>query len=193
MSWKITSDPDHTHEKLLNVARIGARGDFTMAVGTAATVPEGGGTTVFPVTVARSTTSFERIVLSAEALPAGMSATFSAPSLYGFDGVSATMSVTVPSGTVEGVYQFKVVGKEHGNTHFTIASVVVNNDPPVASPPTVDASARGVIGATTVPARVVWPAAVDASAIAGYEIQGSVDGGAWGASSCRKRRASGRR
>jgi hypothetical protein len=32
----------------------------------------------------------------------------------------------------------------------------------------------------TVPARVVWAAAVDPSPIAGYELQSSVDGGPWG-------------
>jgi subtilisin family serine protease len=180
LNWKVTSDPDATHEKLLNVARLGARGDFTMAVGSAATVPEVGGTTTFPVTATRSTTSFERIVLSAEALPAGVTATFSTPSLYGFDGVPAAMSVTVPRGTAQGSYQFKVVGTEHGIAHFTIATVVVNNDPPVASPPTVDAVVRGIIGAATVPARIVWPAAADVSPIVGYEVQASVDGGAWG-------------
>jgi hypothetical protein len=181
-NWKVTSDPDRTHEKLVNVARIGARGDFTMAVGTGASVPEGGGTAVFPVAVSRSTTSFERIVLTAEVLPAGITAAFSTASLYGFDGVAATMTVTVPRGTVQGIYQFKVVGTEHGNAHFAIASVVVDNDPPVVSPPTVDARTGGVIGRTTLPARVLWPAAVDASPIAGYEIQESIDGGAWGPS-----------
>ncbi len=180
LNWKVTSDPDPTHEKLLNVSRLGARGDFTVGVGGAPTVPETGGTAAIPVTVTRSTTSFERIVLSAEALPAGVTATFSSASLYGFDGVSGTVSVTVPRGTAQGWYQFKVVGKEHGITHFAIASYVVNNDPPVASPPAVDAVVRSVIGATTVPARVVWPAAVDVSPIAGYEVQASVDGGPWG-------------
>jgi subtilisin len=180
LNWKVTSDPDPTHEKLLNVARLGARGDFSMAAGPAVTLSEAGGTAVFPVTVTRSATSFERIVLSADALPAGVKATFSAPSLYGFDGVTATMTVTVPNGLAQGTYPIKVSGAEHGIGHFAVATFIVEGDPPIASPPTVDALPRSVLGATTVQARVVWPAAVDFSAIAGYEIQASVDGGGWG-------------
>jgi subtilisin len=181
LNWKVTSDPDPTHEKLLNVSKLGPRGDFSMAVGPTVTLSGTGGTAVFPVTVTRSATSFERIGLRADALPAGIAASFNTSSLYGFTGVSATMSVTVPAGYPVGAHQVRVVGSEHGLERFAIATVVVGGDAPVASPPTVDAMPRGVIGATTVPARVVWPAAVDPSnPIGGYEIQASVDGGAWG-------------
>ena len=114
------------------------------------------------MTVTRSATSFERIVLRADALPAGVAASFSTTSLYGFDGVSATMSVDGPGAAVPvGAHQVRVVGSEHGLERFAIATIVVGGDPPVASPPTVDAMPRAAIGATTVPARVVWPAAVD--------------------------------
>ncbi len=180
LNWKVTSDPDGTHEKLLNVARLGARGDFTMAAGPTVTLPETGGTAVFPVTVTRSATSFERIVLTTDALPAGLTATFSTPSLYGFDAGSATLTVTVAKGMALGAYPIRVVGTEHGIGHVAVATVVVRNDPPVAAPPTVDALTGSVLGATTVQARVVWPAAVDLSGIAGYQIQKSLDGGAWG-------------
>ena len=181
LNWKLTSDPDPTHEKLLNVSKLGVRGDFSVAVGPTVTVSGSGGTAIFPVTVTRSATSFERIVLRADALPAGVGASFSTPSLYGFNGTSATMTVTVPAGYPAGAHQLRVVGSEHGLERFAIATVVVGGDAPVASPPTVDAMPRAAIGATTVPARVVWPAAVDPSnPIGGYEIRASVDGGAWG-------------
>ncbi len=180
LNWKVTSDPDPTHEKLLNISKLGPRGDFSLATGPAVTLGETGGTAVFPVTVSRSPTSFERIVLSADGVPAGLGASFSVPSLYGFAGVSATMSVTVPRGFAQGVHQVRVVATEHGTVRFAMATVIVEGDAPKASPPTVDAVTRGIIGAATVPVRVVWPAATDASPIVGYEIQASADGGAWG-------------
>jgi subtilisin family serine protease len=186
LDWKITSDPDPTHEKLLNVSRLGVRGDFTVVVGRTSTVSEAGGTAVFPVSVTRSATSFERIVLSADQLPPGIRASFSTPSLYGFGGGAAAMTVTVPAGTRQGSYNVKVVGTEHGLGRSATATVVVAADAPVAKPPTADALPRGVLGAATIPTRVVWPAAVDpTSPIGGYEIQASIDGGAWGATTAR--------
>jgi subtilisin len=181
LNWKVTSDPDSTHEKLLNVSRIGPRGDFGVSAGPAGNVGEAGGTAVIPVTLTRSATSFERIVLSATNLPAGVTATFNPPSLYGFEGLSATVSVTAPSGLALGSHSFKVVGTEHGISHSATTAFVVGSDVPVASPPTVDAWPGGTIEATSLPVRVVWPAAVDPSTgIAGYEIQTSIGGGAWG-------------
>jgi subtilisin family serine protease len=182
LDWKITSDPDPTHEKLLNTSKVGPRGDFSIAVGPKVVLPEEGGIAVFPVTVTRSPTSFERITLRADNLPTGVRASFDKPSLYGFDGVSATMSVTVPTGIAPGSYQVTVVGVEHGLGRTATATFAIEGDPPVASPPTTDALPRAVIGPTSVPVRVVWPAAVDpTSGIAGYEVEQSIDGGAWGA------------
>jgi subtilisin family serine protease len=181
LNWKVTTDPDPTHEKLLNVSRIGPRGDFGISASQAAKVGEAGGTAVIPVTVTRSATSFERIVLGAADLPPGVTATFNPPSLYGFAGLSATVSLTVPSGQAVGSHNFKVVGTEHGISHASTAAFVVSSDMPVASPPTVDAWPGGRIEATSLSVRVVWPAAVDPStAIGGYELQASVDSGAWG-------------
>jgi subtilisin len=181
LNWKITSDPDKTHEKLLNVSRIGPRGNFGISAGTAGTVGEAGGIAVIPVTMSRSATSFERIVLSAADLPPGVTATFNPSSLYGFEGLSATVSVSVPSGVALGSHTFKVVAREHGISHAATAAFVVGSDVPVAYAPTVDAWPGGMIGATSLPVRVVWPAAVDPSTpIGGYEIQASVGGGAWG-------------
>ena len=98
LNWKVTSDPDPTHEKLLNVAKLGPRGDFALAIGPAVLLPEAGGIAAYPLTLVRSTTSFERVVFRAEGLPAGVTAAFSASSLYGFEGVSATLTLTVPTG-----------------------------------------------------------------------------------------------
>jgi subtilisin len=178
-NWKVASDPDSTHERLLNVSRLGPRGDFSMAAGPTVTLSEAGGTAAFRVTVTRTATSFERIVLGAADVPAGFGASFNTPTLFGFTGTSAAMSVAVPNGAQPGTYRIRVVGTEHGIVRSATATVIVEGDPPIAFAPTADGRPRGVIGATTVPTRVVWPVASDVSPIGGYEIQASVDGGGW--------------
>lgn len=179
-NWKVTSDPDSTHEKLLNVARLGPRGDFSVATGPTVTLSEAGGRATFAVTVARTATSFERVVLGAADVPAGFGASFNTPSLFGFTATSAALSVNVPNGAIPGTYRIRVVGNEHGIVRSATATVIVEGDPPIAFAPTADGRPRALVGATTVPTRVVWPVASDVSPIGGYEVQASVDGGAWG-------------
>src|SRR6476619_5772350 len=60
----------------------------------------------------------------------------------------------------------------------------MQSDAPIARPGTTLRRTRTTIGSTTRPARISGAAATDASsAIAGYELQASVDGGAWSPSS----------
>jgi subtilisin family serine protease len=180
LGWKITSDPDPYHEKLLDISRLGPRGDFDLTVGPTVSLPETGGTAQFPITLSRTESSFERVVVSANGMPAGVKATFDKGSLYGFDDLAATLTLDVPAGTHEGTYEVAVVGSEHGIVRSATATFAVTGDAPIAAPPTVDPAPRAIIGGATIPARVVWAAAADLSPIAGYELQFRVDGGAWG-------------
>lgn len=180
LGWKVTSDPDASHEKLLDVTRLGPRGDFSVAVGGPITLSEHGGTVAIPVTVRRTVTSFERIVLRADGLPRGFRATFDRPTLFGFTATTATMSVEVPDGTASGTYHITVAGSEHGLGRVATATIVVEGDPPSVTPPFMDAQPRAVIGTTTLPVRVSWTPAVDTqSAIGGYELQVSASSGPW--------------
>ena len=180
LNWKTSTDRDSTHERLLDVSKIGPHGDFSIGVGADATVGEAGGTARFPVTIARGATTFERIRLSATGAPAGFSVGFAPTSLYGFAGVASTLSVTIPLGTPVGSYPVTVVADEHGNTHTATATIQVVNDTPTALPPAVSPQLKATLGTTTVPTRVFWPAATDPStAIARYELQTSIDGGTW--------------
>ena len=72
LNWKTSTDPDSTHEPLLDVSRIGSLGTFALSPGssTVATV-EAGTTGTVPITVARSATFFERVSLSVTSLPSG--------------------------------------------------------------------------------------------------------------------------
>jgi subtilisin family serine protease len=180
MNWKWWTDPDPYHEKLLDVSRIGSRGDFSVAAGPDVPIGPGGGVVRFPITITRSATSFERIRLAASDLPAGFAVTFDPSSVYGFAGVASTASVVVPSGLRDGSYPITITGDEHGRTHLAAATVVVESGVPIAQPPATATRTKAKLGATTVPTRTSWAAATDpGTGIAGYELQSSLDGGAW--------------
>ena len=180
LNWQTSTDPDAYHEKLLDVSRLGPRGTFGVAAGSDVVLGEAGGVARFPITVTRSATSFERIRLSASDLPAGASASFDVISLYGFGTATSTLVVTLPAGIARGAYAITVSGNEHGSIKQTIATVRIEGDQPIALPPAVGTRSRGILGTTTVPSRVFWPAATDpTTTIAGYELQRSVNGGPW--------------
>ncbi|HEX2756547.1 MAG TPA: S8 family serine peptidase [Candidatus Limnocylindrales bacterium] len=179
-NWKTWTDPDGHPDKLLDVSRIGPRGDFSVAAGPDVTIGEAGGSARFPITITRTATSFERIRLAVGDLPAGATASLDATSLYGFAGVASTLTVTFSTGTPAGSYPVSVTADEHGNTHTAIATVVVEVDVPTAQPPATAALARAQLGTTSLATRTSWPAATDpTTGIAGYELESSVDGGAW--------------
>ena len=177
LNWKYWTDPDGAPDRLLDVSRIGPRGSFTVAAGPSVTVGETGGAARFPITISRSTTSFERIRLSISGLPSGATASFDQPSLYGFAGVASTLTVTFPAGKPADSYPLTVSADEHGNTRTATATVIVESVAPVAQPPATAALTNATLGSTTVPTRVTWPTATDQSGIAGYELQTSVNGG----------------
>jgi subtilisin family serine protease len=180
LGWKTNTDPDPYHEKLLDVSKLGARGDFGIGAIPDGSIGEGGGAVLFPVTISRTATSFERVRLSVSGVPAGMWAEFDASSVYGFGSRGVTLIFHVPSGVARGSYTVTVNGNEHGNRHSATATFVVRGDAPTAHPPTTVPRTKATIGSTTLPTTISWPAATDAStAIAAYELQTSVDSGAW--------------
>jgi subtilisin len=180
LNWRTSTDPDPYHEKLLDVSRLGPRGTFGVATGSDVVLGEAGGIARFPITITRSATSFERVRLSASGLPTGATASFDLTSVYGFGTAASTLAVTMPVGLAPGVYPITVTGSEHGSIRQATATIRIEGDPPVAQPPAVGAQSRGILGTTTVPSRVFWPAASDpTTAIAGYELEESVNGGPW--------------
>jgi len=179
-AWNIHTDPDNFHEKLLDVSRLGPRGDFSMNAGSSH--GEAGGPARLAIGVSRSTTFFDRVDLTTSGLPSGFTASFDHPSLLGFTAVASTLVIGIPAGTHTGTYQFTVTGTEHDHSRSVAASVVVTNDNPTATAPVITAYPRSSLGTTSLQARVSWAAATDPSSpIGGYEIQASIDGGPWGA------------
>ena len=74
-NWKTSTDPDPTHEPLLDVSRLGALGTFKLAPGGGTpTTAEGNSTVSVPFTVIRSATFFERVAFKVTGLPDGWTA-----------------------------------------------------------------------------------------------------------------------
>ena len=179
-NWRSSTDPDSVHEKLLDVSRVGPRGDFTVAAGPAVVLGEAGGAATFPIQITRTSTSFERIRLSVAGLPAGATASLGTISLFGFGPATSSLNVTMPLGLTPGAYPITITGDEHGRLRTATAVVLVEGDNPVAAPPSVGADSDAILGSTVVPTRVTWPAAQDpTTSISGYALETSVDGGAW--------------
>jgi len=180
LNWKTSTDPDPYHERLLDVGRIGPRGDFGVIAGGTALVGEAGGPARFSIGLTRTSTFFERVTLGASDLPPGATASFDVPSLYGFAGLASTLTVDVPDSTPAGSYEITITGTEHGRARSATATVVVEGDAPTAQPPSTAARARATLGDTVLPTTIGWAPAIDASSpIDAYEVQKSVSGGAW--------------
>src|SRR4029078_7596 len=113
LDWKTTSDPDKTHEKLLDVSKLGPRGDFGVTVSGNPTVSTAGGEATFQVTLDRDQFSFERIGFRTTGLPRGVRASFAGKTLYGFGGRTTSMTIKVAGGLPAGTHH--VADNGHGH------------------------------------------------------------------------------
>jgi hypothetical protein len=163
LNWSTSTDPDTHHEKLLDISRLGPAGDFSVALGAPVAIGEAGGTARIPVTVNRSATHFETLRLVA-ATPPGFPVSLDRSVLSGFSAKTANVSVTVAPGTPAGTYPVTVTANEGVRIRQAAVDIVVENDPPTMSTPTLSLKA----------------AATDVSSpIAAYRIDRQVDNGTW--------------
>ena len=180
LNWKTSTDPDSTHEPLLDVSKIGSLGTFALSPGGPAVTVEEGQPATVPLTIARSATFFERVKLSITSMPSGWTGKLAPTSVMGWTAKGATISIVVPMGTPVGTYQIGVQGTNQGRTVTVNLPVNVVVDIPTAQPPVTSLVSGVKMGRTTLKVRVSWPPATDpSSAIAGYEVQRSTNGGAW--------------
>jgi subtilisin family serine protease len=186
LNWYTHTDPDPYHEPLLNVSRIGSLGTFSVSPGSTATISSKGGTVNAPFNVFRSSTFFERVRLGVSGVPSGWTASLPAPSLFGWTATSGTVRLTAPRNAKPGTYHVQVTGTNWGRTKSTTLAINVAADIPTARAPiaTVLKSStlgRSSTGLTTVSMRATWAAATDPSdTIVRYEVERSVNGGAYG-------------
>jgi hypothetical protein len=182
LKWRTSTDPDNTHEKLLDVSRLSTFGDFEFDMGSATGTGEAGGTTRVSVRIDRSSTHFDPVRLTAT-MPSGWSATFSPQTLAGFSALTSTMTVRIPLGTRNGSYPVTIAATDGPHRYQTTVDVDVTQNDPTAHAPVVSiATASGLgLSPARAPVRLRWTAATDpTSPIGRYETQLSIDGGAFG-------------
>jgi subtilisin len=188
LGWRTSTDPDSTHEPLLDLRRLAALGTFSIGTsGGPIGISSHGGSASVPVTVTRSSSFFERVRLTVEGVPSGWSVSFAASSLFGWTATSTTAKVTAPATAKPGVYHFTIVGSNWGRIKTTTVTVEVSSDLPTAKAPAVSVATKISLGrlsdgSNTVTLRASWPAATDPSdPIVGYQVEHSAGGGAYGA------------
>ena len=182
LNWRTSTDPDSTHERLLDVSRLGPAGDFSMALGTPALVGDDRRTVVAPINLTRTATHFETVRLVVTT-PAGFGVRLDTTSLTGFTANQATVTVSLPALLPNGRYPITVVATQGSRVRNASAEIVIETDAPVATAPSAAPAYKYSMIGSTAPVRVAWAPATDASsAIAMYEVQYSLDYGAWGPS-----------
>jgi subtilisin family serine protease len=182
LDWNVATDPDPYHERLLDVARIVAAGDFTVdATSPTRPLSGAGGTVNVPVLVVRAEDFPDEVDLAVDA-PDSFQADLGATQLTGLDGTSTSLVVTVPAGTPSGTYTLTVQATSGDRVRSVAVTIPVDADPPSMLPPRLGPATGTRFDTTTFTARAAWPAASDAAGpVTGYQVSWSVDGGGWSA------------
>ena len=179
--WKMSTDPDSTHEPLLDVGRIVLLGDFAMAAPSPSKVfGASGGTVRIRVEAIRAENVPGPISLSVDA-DSPLGASLSDTQLSSFSDSTSQLTVSIPSGTGTGTYFVDVTGSTGGTSHTARVAIVVDTLAPTLGRPWLGISSSNALSGNRFTARAGWPAGKDATtAIGGYQVRWSVDGGSWG-------------
>jgi subtilisin len=182
LDWKLSSDPDPYHERLLDVSWIVNLGDFAMrSVVSPATVGAAGAIQAVPMNVVRAedlTLPLDLAVTAPDPLVASLSVAHLEPT----DGGAISVRVTVPPATASGLYPVTVTASDGTRQRSATVTVKVDSTPPVVGPASLGAVTGTTFGTTWLTGVARWAAATDAgTSVTAYQAQWSVDGGAWGA------------
>ena len=100
--------------------------------------------------------------------------------LSGFSDSTSMLTVAVPPGTGTGTYFVDVTGSIGGTSHTTRVAIVVDTIAPTIGRPWLGISSSASYSGGRFRAVAGWPTAKDSTtAIGGYQVRWSVDGGAW--------------
>ncbi len=177
--WRTSSDPDGTHEPLLDVHRIAGRGDFDIDLpGGTLSLDESGGP--IPISISRTTEAFEPIRFQVSGLPSGATATITPNTSGGFDASAATLRVRLPATIPSGTVHLTVTGTIQGRSRSDDVAVTFTDKAPVMGTVSIAVGTSPRPSSSVAPIRVSWPKATEPSGVISvYEVERSVDGGSW--------------
>lgn len=177
--WNTATDPDSTHEPLLDVSHIVNLGDFTVdatpGTSRSAIIGAQAQTLRLPVQVIRAEDFPNRIDVQVTA-EGPLTATLADTQLTGQNATGTTMEVTVPEGTASGTYQLRVTASDGSRRRSSTFPVTVDGTAPTASTPGLSLRSGGTLdaGLTVVG---TWAAASDpGGSIGRYEARWRIDG-----------------
>ena len=175
LDWFTNTDPDAIHERLLNVSSFGATPDFSISASPGSvSLPDGGGTANYTITIVRSNGFSGSIGFGAAGLPGGATASFSPNPVSDPAGLTSALSVSVTAAVVPGTYGLTITGAS-GTLSRTASVSLVKQAPPATvpgAPTNVPASAgNGQATVTFSP-----PASNGGSSITSYTVT-SIPGG----------------
>ena len=148
LDWFTNTDRDATHERLLNVSSFGATPDFSISASPGSvSLPDGGGTANYTITIVRSNGFSGSIEFGVTGLPGGATASFS-PNLVGDPGLTSALSVTVPGAVASGTYGLTIIGASGTLTRTASVSLVKQAAATAPSAPTNVTATAGNTQAT---------------------------------------------
>ena len=173
-NWRTNTDPDGTHEPLLDVSSFNLAADFEISSTPQVRVVDGGSSPSFDIWLARlgGFNGAVNISVLGSTLPPGASANVNenAPGLP--HGAAARVTIHVPGGATAGTYGVEVRGTNGGTVRKTTVWVIVeqadNNGP------WIEVRAGMSTSGFAIPIRIAWPASGG-----NYKLQRSRDGGGW--------------
>jgi subtilisin len=129
LDWFTNTDPDATHERLLNVSSFGAAPGVSISAGpSSASLPDAGGTATYAITIVRGNGFSDSIGFVVAGIPSGATATFSSNPVSDLAGLTSLLSVTVPAALAPATYGLTITGAS--GTLSSTASVTLVKTPP---------------------------------------------------------------
>jgi hypothetical protein len=178
LDWKSSTDPDGKPDRLLDVSRLVALGDFNIEAGRVSSWTNAAGRTVsVPLKLIRAEDFAADVALTATP-DAPVTATPKTASLKG-DILNTSVSIVVPAKTPSGSYKVVVRAGDGARTRSVTIRLRVDSDRPVVAVPTLSARTGTTFETTSFAARGRWSATDATSGIARYEASWRVDGGTW--------------
>jgi len=174
LDWFTNTDPDATHERLLNVSSFAATPDFSISASpSSVSLPDGGGTATYTITIVRSNGFSGSIGFGVSGLPDGATASFSPNPVSDPAGLTSALSVTVPAAVVPGTYGLTITGASGTLSRTASASLVKQA---AATVPGAPAAATAIAGSRQATVSFSPPASDGGRSITSYTVTSTPGG-----------------